>query len=244
MEEKDVKIQGNGYKISGTIIKPKRNEKAPAVIFYHGMISQSKPRHLERALKLSKEGIGALVFDLRGCGESEGKLGTLSLKDFLEDSLLAFDFLLNQDFVDKERIGICGHSFGGGNAALVSAERNVKSMILQAPAVYEDDWFEREFNWDDKTLEARKKYRYSENPLDNKYIRAIKKYKGNLLVVGCEFDDICPPGVINGYYENAASENKKIEWIKGADHSLKNPGTNEIYTKIMIDWFKKTLLNP
>ncbi len=138
MEEKDVQIQGNRYKLAGTIIKPKGNEKVPAVIFYHGMVSQSKPRHLQRALKLSQKGIGALVFDLRGCGESDGKLGTLSLKDFLDDSLLAFDFLYNQEFIDKERVGICGHSFGGGNAALVSEKRKVKSMILQAPAVYED----------------------------------------------------------------------------------------------------------
>lgn len=241
MKPEPVIIKGGGYNLSGTIIKPNIPEKIPAVIFYHGMISQSKPRHLERAIKLSKEGIGSLCFDLRGCGESDGKLGELSLKDFLDDSILAFDFLLRQDFVDKDRVGICGHSFGGGNAALVSQERNVKSMVLQAPAVYEDDWFEREFHWDDKTSQARKKYRYSDNPLSNRYIRAIEKYKGNLLVVGCELDDTCPAKIIKGYYEHAASENKKLEWIKGADHSLRTPGTNEAYVEIMIDWFSKTL---
>jgi esterase/lipase len=114
-------------------------------------------------------------------------------------------------------------------------------MVLQAPAVYEDEWFEREFHWNNKTSEARKKYRYSDNPLNNRYIRAIEKYKGDLLVIGCELDDTCPPKIINGYYEHAGSENKKIEWIKGADHSLHNPGINEVYTKTMIDWFKKTL---
>ena len=241
MKAEPLKTKGNGYNLSGTIIKPDGDEKIPGVVFYHGMISQSKPRHLERALELSKKGIGSLVFDLRGCGESDGKLGTLSLKDFLDDSLLAFDFLVSQDFVDKNRVGICGHSFGGGNAALVAEKRNVKSMVLQAPAVYEDDWFEREFHWNEKTDQARKKYRYSDNPLGNKYIRAMEKYKGGLLVVGCELDDTCPPKIINGYYEHAGSKNKKIEWIKGADHSLRNEKHNEEYTKMMIDWFKKTL---
>lgn len=241
MESEPVIIKGNGYNLSGTIIKPAIRGKIPAVIFYHGMISQSKPRHLDRAIKLSKEGTGSLCFDLRGCGESDGKLGELSLKDFLDDSLLAFDFLCNQNFVDKNRIGICGHSFGGGNAALVSQKRNVKSMILQAPAVYEDSWFEQKFHWDDKTSQARKKYRFSEKALENKYIRAIEDYRGQLLVVGCELDNTCPPNIIEGYYNHAGSKNKKLEWIKGADHSLRNPGTNEVYTKIMIDWFKKTL---
>lgn len=103
MKSEPVKIKGNGYNLSGTIIRPDGNERVPAVIFYHGMISQSKPRHLARAEKLSKAGVSSLVFDLRGCGESDGKLGELSLKDFLDDSLLAFDFLLSQDFVDKNR---------------------------------------------------------------------------------------------------------------------------------------------
>jgi len=241
MKTENVIIKGNGYNLSGTIIKPDGSEKVPAVVFYHGMISQSKPRHLERALKLSKTGIGSLCFDFSGCGESDGKLGELSIKDFLNDAILAFDLLLNQNFVDKDKIGICGHSFGGGLGALVSEKRNVKSMVLQAPAVYENEWFEGELHWDDKTLKARKKYRFSDNSLDNRYIRAIEKYTGDLLVVGCELDDTCPANIINGYYEHAGSENKKIEWIKAADHSLHNPGTNEKYTEIMTNWFSKTL---
>ncbi|MEK7559062.1 MAG: alpha/beta fold hydrolase [Patescibacteria group bacterium] len=241
MKMESVKIKSGKYNLSGTIIKPDYNKKVPAVVFYHGMISQSKPRHLERALKLSEKGIGSLVFDLRGVGGSDGKLGTLSLKDFLDDSLLAFDFLYNQDFVDKDRVGICAHSFGGGNAPLIASERKVKSMVLQAPAVYEDNWFEKPFDWSDKTTESRRKYRFSDRALDNKYIRAIEKYKGDLLVVGCELDDTCPPKIIQGYFDHAGSKNKKLEWLKGADHSLRNPGVNETYTKIMIDWFTETL---
>ena len=198
MKSEPVIIKGDGYNLSGTLVKPEGNENVLAVIFYHGMISQSKPRQLDRAMELSKMNIGSLVFDLRGCGESDGKLGELSLKDFLDDSILAIDFLLSQAFVDNDRVGICGHSFGGGLGTLVSEKRNVKSMVLQAPAVYPDDWFKKNFSWDDESSKKRREYRFSDKALDNRNIRAIEKYKGDLLEGGCELDDPCPPNIIKG----------------------------------------------
>jgi len=241
MRHKKVVIQGEKYNLSGTIIKPDKSEKTPAVIFYHGMISQSKPRYIKRAEGLAKVGISALCFDFRGCGESEGKLGELTLKDWFDDSILAFDYLINQNFVDKDRIGIMGKSFGGEMAALVSNVRNVKSIVLHAPAVYPDEWFNHKLIWDDKMSEERKRYRNSEKALDNQAIRAIEKFKGSLLVVGSELDNICPKEVVEGYYTHAGSKNKKIEWIKGADHSLKDEFHNKQLTKLMIKWFGKTL---
>lgn len=241
MKYKPVIIKGNGYNLSGTIIKPNRYEKIPTVIFYHSMISQSKPRYIKRAEELAKVGIGSLCFDFRGCGESDGKIGELTLKDWLDDSILAFDFLLNQNFVDENRVGIMGKSFGGEMAALVSQERNVKSMVLHAPAVYPDEWFDYKFTWDDEMSRKRKEYRKSERALDNRAIAAIEKFKGALLVVGSELDDTCPRKIVEGYYEHAGSENKKIEWIKGADHSLKDELHNQQFTKLTVAWFRETL---
>lgn len=241
MKNEGVVIKGNGYNLSGTIIKPEGNEKVPAVIFYHGMISQSKPRYVKRAEELVKLGIASLCFDFRGCGESEGKLGKLSLKDWLDDSFLAFDFLINQSFVDKDRIGIMGKSFGGEMAALVTQERIVKSIVLHAPAVYPDEWFGDKFTWDEELSQKRKEYRNSKRALDNMAIRAIGKFKGALLVVGSELDDTCPRAIVEGYCQHAGAQNKRIEWIKGADHSLKNEFHNQQLTKLMTAWFLKTL---
>ena len=241
MKIENVIIKGNGYNLSGTIIKSNSNEKVPAVIFYHGMISQSKPRYIKRAEALSKAGLASLCFDFRGCGESDGKLGTLSLKDWFDDSLLAFDFLINQNFVDKDRVGVVGKSFGGEMTALVSDIRNVKSIVLHAPAVYPDEWFNNKFTWDEELSKKRKEYRNSERALDNNAIRAIEKFKEALLVVGSELDDTCPKNVVEGYYQHTGTENKKIVWIKGADHSLKNEFHNQQLTKLMTDWFSKTL---
>lgn len=74
-------INGYGYKLLGTLIKPDIDGKIPSVVFYHGMVSQRKSRYVERARVLAQKGIAALCFDLIGCGESDGKFGQFSLSD-------------------------------------------------------------------------------------------------------------------------------------------------------------------
>lgn len=242
MEIKPVAIHGKGYKLSGTLVTPDdTSTKIPAVVFYHGMPSKSKPRYVKRAEKLAEAGIVGLVFDFRGCGESDGELGKITMAQWLEDALLAFDYLSQQSFVDPNRIGIAGKSFGGYMAALVSEKRKVKSMVLQAPAVYPDAWFDKPYVTTKGVQRERLLYRKSQEALNNRAIGAIKQYTNPLLVIGGELDDICPQQVVEGYFNNAASSKKDLRWIKGADHSLRNEKHNEEYTQIMVDWFKQTL---
>lgn len=242
MQIKEVKISGKTYTLSGTLVTPSHFlKRTPAVVFYHGIVSQSKPRYVKRAEALAKKGIAALCFDFRGCGESEGMLGEVSIAEWSDDALLAFDFLAKQPSVDQKRIGISGKSFGGYMAALVSSKRRVKSMVLQAPAVYSDSWFKKPYIQTDEFKTRRLSYRLSKNALNNQAIRAIKQYTNPLLVIGSELDDICPRQIVEGYYEVCPAKSKKIAWIKGADHSLTNEVHNKVHTKMMIDWFTKTL---
>lgn len=242
MQTTPVVIQGDGYNLSGTLVGPDyTSRELPAVVFYHGMVSKSKPRYVKRAQALTQQGIVGLCFDFRGCGKSDGKLGEISMAQWLEDALLAFDYLLQQPFVDKDRIGVSGKSFGGYMAALVSEKRKVKSIVLQAPAVYPDEWFDKPYTVTGDVAKQRLEYRKSSNALNNKAISAIKQYNNPLLVIGSELDDICPKQVVEGYYDSCPSSNKKLRWIKSADHALRNKKHNEEYTKIMVKWFKQTL---
>lgn len=246
MKARELTINGKGYKLTGTLVIPDDvSTKLPAVIFYHGMVSQSKPRYVKRAKVLAKEGIVGFTFDFRGCGESNGNIKNVSIEQWFADALLAFDFLLEQPLVDTERIGISGKSFGGYIGALVSSKRRVKSMVFQAPAVYSDSWFKipwlvSEYNNEEQT-KLRVLYRNSRNALNNKAIMAIKQYKNPLLIVGSEFDDAIPKNIIEGYYNACPSKNKKLVWIKGADHPLRNEKHNQEYTKLIVNWFKQTL---
>lgn len=246
MKVKEIIIPGKGYKLAGTIVIPNNASiKLPAVIFYHGMVSQSKPRYLKRAKALAKEGIIGFCFDFRGCGESAGNFKKASIEQWFADALFAFDFLLKQSFVDSNRIGISGKSFGSYMGALVSKQRKVKSIVLQAPAVYADSWLKNPLlvsaYHDEEQAKLRILYRNSKNALNNKAIRAIEEYKNPLLVIGSELDDVVPENIVKGYYNACQSENKKLTWIKDADHALHNKKHNQEYTGLMINWFKKTL---
>lgn len=242
MKVNSVTISGKDYKLSGTLVTPDdASSKLPTVVFYHGMPSQSKPRYVKRAKKLAQEGIVGLTFDFQGCGESNGKLGEITMAQWLEDAVLAFDYLVNQSFVDKNRIGIAGKSFGGYMAALVSQQRKVASMVLQAPAVYPDSWFDKPYVTTNEVQRERLEYRNSKDALNNKAIAAIQQYSNPLLVIGSELDTICPKNVVEGYYNTAASTKKELRFIKGADHSLKDEKHNQEYTQLMTDWFKETL---
>lgn len=245
MRLQSVVIGGKGYKLSGTFIVPdKISQKLPAVVFYHGMISQSKPRYIKRAQALAKVGICGLAFDFRSCGESKWDC-KLSLSDWFKDSLLAFDFLSEQKVVDPKRIGIAGKSFGGYMGSLVCGRRMVKSMVLQAPGSYPDSWFKLPYqpsDWlDDEFAKQRAIYRKSKNALSNQALRAIRNYKRPLLVVGGEIDDVCPKELVEGYFKLCQAKQKEIIWIKGADHPLTREVWNRQYTQIMTSWFKQTL---
>lgn len=242
MKTKKIIVRGKGYNLAGTLITPdKPSIGFPAVIFYHGMVSTSKDRYLRRAQSLAKAGIMSLVFGFRGCWDSEGEIGKITIAEWLNDAILAFDFLYKNSLVDQNRIGISGKSFGGYIGALVSEKRIVKSMVFQAPAVYEDREFNQYYLPDPDVREKRQVYRNSDSALDNKAIEAMKKYKNALLIIGGELDDICPRRSVQEFYNVSPSRNKKIVWIKGADHPLTNEKHNQEYTKLMVNWFKKTL---
>ena len=241
MQIKSVDISAT-YKLAGTLLTPDNiNKEIPAVIFYHGMVSKSKPRTVERAKRVAEKGIAALAFDFRGCGESDGKLGEISLKNWLDDALLAFDYLANQGFVDKKRIGIAGKSFGGYMAAFVCQQRTVTSMVLHAPAVYPDSWFNKPYQPTNDIEHQRLMYRKSPEAFHNKAIRAIEKYKNPLLVVGSELDDTCPKHIVEGFYNLCPAKQKEMYWIKGADHPLTNEKHNEEYIMMMTKWFVRSL---
>lgn len=242
MESKEIIIESNGFKLAATLMTPDNIiHKLPAVIFYHGMISQRKPRYLKRAKKLARQGIVALCFDFRGCGQSQGKLGEITIADWFEDAKNAYDFLASQELVNPNRIGIAGKSFGGYMSALISWKRSVASMVLQAPAVYKDTWFDMKFTWNEEFTNERNTYRQTQESLENKAIEAIKHYKHPLLVIGSQRDDTVPGHIVEGYYDFCPSQNKQIHWIKDADHPLLKEKWNKEYTDLMIDWFKKTL---
>lgn len=121
-----------GNTLNGWYIPP--GDKGPAVIFVHGVNANREEDgdFLNIAARLTEEGYGVLLFDLRGHGRSEGE--TVSAGYFeRQDVLGAFDYLKAQG-ISPERIGLLGFSMGAATALLAAAEEpSLKAVVADSP---------------------------------------------------------------------------------------------------------------
>ena len=127
-------------KLAGTITIPDSISKHPAVVLISGSGPQDRDEslafHKPFALiadRLTKAGIVVLRYDDRGVAKSEGNFSIATTFDFADDAKAAINWLKNQPFVDKNNIGVIGHSEGGIIAFyLASKEKNLKFAIALA----------------------------------------------------------------------------------------------------------------
>jgi pimeloyl-ACP methyl ester carboxylesterase len=83
--------------------------------------------------KLTKRGFLVLRVDDRGMGETTGDFSQATSLDFAKDVEAGLNFLEAQSEVNKENIGLLGHSEGGLIAPIVANERKeVKFIVLLA----------------------------------------------------------------------------------------------------------------
>ncbi len=134
----------NRFELSGTITYPQgfNNETStPAVILITGSGPQDRDetigRHkpfLEIARYLASKGMVVLRYDDRGVGQSTGDFVNATTNDFAEDAVAVWQFAREIPGVDRNRVGVLGHSEGGIIGPMVAAwQREVAFLILLAP---------------------------------------------------------------------------------------------------------------
>ncbi len=80
---------------------------------------------------LTKNGIAILRVDDRAVGKSTGEVATATSADFANDVEASISYLLQRPEVDKNKIGLLGHSEGGMIAPMVAARnKNVDFVIM------------------------------------------------------------------------------------------------------------------
>jgi uncharacterized protein len=122
----------DGLQLSGWYVPPHADGGA-ALIFMHGLGS-SRGSLLDQAGMLAEQGYGALLFDLRAHGRSEGKQSSWGQAEVM-DVQAALHFLQAQPDVDPAKIGIVGHSMGGAIAIRAAAQLPEIRLVV-AQSVY------------------------------------------------------------------------------------------------------------
>lgn len=238
MQDKDFLI--NNQRISKKIFyPPSKKEKYPTILFVHGWTSE-KERSYQYADSLSSLGYLCFLFDLRGHGQSEGDMKKLTSKDFLDDVVAAYDYLLTNKQVDKENISVVGSSLGAYLVAILSRKRKIKNLVLRAPADYPNEDFTKfrvlSGGSNPYVMSWRKK---EKQPSETFALEAIHSFEGNILILESEYDDRIPHETTQNYM-NAVKDKSKLTHIlmKGAPHSLKEGKFRDGVENLLVDWFK------
>ncbi|KAF2079140.1 alpha/beta hydrolase family protein [Flavobacterium sharifuzzamanii] len=126
--------------LAGTLSLPKKEGNFPAVILISGSGAQNRDEEmlghkpfLVLADYLTKKGIAVLRFDDRGFGESTGDFKSATTTDFVKDVQAGVDYLKTRKEINKNKIGLIGHSEGGVIAPIVAGNsKDIAFIVLMA----------------------------------------------------------------------------------------------------------------
>jgi len=235
-----VEIRIGDESIAGTVITP--GTLVPGVLFVHGW-GGSQEQYMARARDVAGVGCICLTFDLRGHAATSGQYQTVSREINLNDLLAAYDVLASRRHVDPAAIAVVGSSYGGYLASILTTLRNVKWLGLRSPALYIDS------GWESPKLQLHKDqdlttYRHSFVPAsDNRALQACAAFKGDVLLIESEFDNIVPRAVLTSYRE-ACKHARSLTYrcIAGADHGLTHDADQLAYSSLLLNWLSEMVL--
>lgn len=190
--------------------------------------------------QLADLGIASVRMSFPGCGESKESFEFYNNENMISDAEKAYEYVLQTYPVDNDRIGFLGWSNGGRIGALFTERHpEVKVMALWAPAAangaamwphimmssgqdYDKLYDESkkigkaEITWPDghKDYLGWEFFRQNEEakPLD-----ALKRYKGEALMIVPDEDEVIPAWVYRDIIDNTKI---KHVTVTGADHSF------------------------
>lgn len=162
---------------------------------------------------LTRPQANALLWDYRGYGRSEGTPG---VEAFRHDALKLYDYLVDEQGVDPERLVVWGHSLGSFLATHVAQQRSVAGVVLENPATNVDGWVDHLIPWYvrlflgvdvDPALKAE----------DN--VARVRSLDAPLVVVAGKEDNVTDPAMAKQLYQKAGSAQKTFVLVPDGGHN-------------------------
>jgi uncharacterized protein len=223
----------------------------PALIICHGIPSgrpadPNDPGYESLAREFASLGIGAAIFNFRGCGESSGNFEMLGWARDLE---AVIDTILNTPHIDPTRLMVLG--FSGGGAAAIKAAADTSKIFSLATVGTPSDFsiFAGDLDEIINDFRSRGLIRDPGFPTDpTAWMEEFRKiepkkwvsqFRGkHLMIMHGDEDEVVPVEQAHELYEHAPSGITKLSIISGGEHRLRlNPEALEI----MKSWFLQTL---
>jgi len=123
--------------LGATLTYPKGNGPFPAAILITGSGQEDRDEtifgHKPFAIiadYLTRNGFAVLRVDDRGTGKSKGEVLKATSLDFANDVMTSMDYLKSRKEIDKNKIGLVGHSEGGLIASIIITKRKDVAFII------------------------------------------------------------------------------------------------------------------
>lgn len=245
------------YKSDGLTIRalltvpttPKPKDGYPVVIFNHGYIPPTEYKTTERYLTyvdgFARNGYVVLKSDYRGHGSSEGNPeGAYFSPAYTVDVLNGLNSIKQLDYVDKNNIGMWGHSMGGSiTQRIVVIDPSIKAAVIWGGVVgsYEDlfrDWWSKRRtpspmprnNEMNATRPSRQLFiqQFGEPTSTNEFWNSISATSYmQYLTTPIELhhgitDETVPYQLSQDYYDKLKKANKEVDvyFYEGNDHNI------------------------
>jgi dipeptidyl aminopeptidase/acylaminoacyl peptidase len=215
---------------------PSRN--GAAVVLLHGSGGERSDLVHEARL-LAEAGVGVLLFDWPGHGESEGKITWgESERQALEGAL---DWLAAKPGVDPRRLGAFGFSMGGYILAQVAAADLRLRAVALAGAPHDARehtlWEYRRLGWL-RQWPALLAVRVSGMQLDELVPeRVVGRIAPRRLLLIAGSEDTAVPLWMTERLHRAAGEPRRLLVIRGAGHGAYHEAAGETYARELLDFF-------
>ncbi len=233
-----------------------------AVLIVHGFKGSSAQRHIEGISNtLVDAGFLTIRPDLtRNPGRSYMEFADMTYSQELKDCEDVLEYLLNMDEVDKNKIGIAGHSLAGMIASELAAKRNEIKALAILSGVYSFE-FVAEHIFSKPFQKAKKEFNQKGwTSVWSQHLEKRLKIKRGFYedIVGRTADDFagkikCPTLIISGgrdesvaqnhadlWMKNLRTHDKHMETIEGSDHNYSGDNLENM-TEIVANWFVQKL---
>ncbi len=255
MIQNTIAFQNEAVGLSGILRLPDETGTFPIAILCHGL-KGNKDRDFmhDLAMELTYAGVATLAFDFFGHGESNGSFERMTITQEVKDLAAAVQFVQTIPQIDKDRIAIIGHSFGGMIALLFTAEQHKKSVqalgILASPCGFEKVW--KRFFQEEGVLQWRKEGTIALQglyPLRKDMLLDSEQY--TLLTAVSKIS--CPTVIMHGTADmrvpledarilyGALQSPKELEIIDGADHNFTDRTLRKEMIGRLIGWLRRVV---
>jgi pimeloyl-ACP methyl ester carboxylesterase len=239
-------------KLWGILSFPQKRNRVPGLIICHGFAgSKSTRKFVKLSEALAKDGIATFRFDFSGHGDSEGDFEKLSIKHEVEDLKSAYQTFVHNKKVDKEKIGILGHSMGALIAVIFQARyQKAKTLILLSPGLHQKELMKE---WhSSREIKLWQKQRYldsSKGRIGVQYLNEAQEKDWSeissrieiptLLIHGNKDDDV--PIKYTKEILKKLGGPKKLTLVNGADHHFESWKARRSLIALTSEWLKNHL---